>query len=78
VHRNGKIKWIHVRHEETAAYAAGAEAQLNGLACCTGSCVEFTQMKGFALYMGKMMLSGRMDEVFNVISSNYKHLGEVL
>jgi pyruvate dehydrogenase (quinone) len=38
VHRNGKIKWIHVRHEETAAYAAGAEAQLNGLACCAGSC----------------------------------------
>ena len=37
VHRNGKIKWIHVRHEETAAYAAGAEAQLNGLACCAGS-----------------------------------------
>ena len=38
VHRNGKIKWIHVRHEETAAFAAGAEAQLNGLACCAGSC----------------------------------------
>jgi pyruvate dehydrogenase (quinone) len=37
VHRNGKIKWIHVRHEETAAYAAGAEALLNGLACCAGS-----------------------------------------
>ena len=37
VHRNGKIKWIHVRHEETAAFAAGAEAQLNGLACCAGS-----------------------------------------
>ena len=37
VHRNGKIKWIHIRHEETAAYAAGAEAQLNGLACCAGS-----------------------------------------
>jgi pyruvate dehydrogenase (quinone) len=37
VHRNGKIKWIHVRHEETAAYAAGAEAQLKGLACCAGS-----------------------------------------
>lgn len=34
----GKIKWIHVRHEETGAYAAGAEAQLNGnLACCAGS-----------------------------------------
>ncbi len=37
VHRNGKIKWIHVRHEETAAFAASAEAQLNGLACCAGS-----------------------------------------
>jgi pyruvate dehydrogenase (quinone) len=37
VHNNGKIKWIHVRHEETAAYAAGAEAELNGLACCAGS-----------------------------------------
>src|SRR5450756_226281 len=37
VYRNGNIKWIHVRHEETAAFAAGAEAQLNGLACCAGS-----------------------------------------
>jgi pyruvate dehydrogenase (quinone) len=40
--------------------------------------LEFDQMKGFALYMGKMMLSGRMDEVFKVISSNFKHLGEVI
>ena len=23
---NNKVKWIHVRHEETGAYAAGAEA----------------------------------------------------
>src|SRR5512140_2429333 len=37
VYRNGKIKWIHVRHEETAAFAAGADAQLSGLACCAGS-----------------------------------------
>ena len=37
VQRNGKIKWIHVRNEETAAFAAGAEAQLKGLACCAGS-----------------------------------------
>jgi pyruvate dehydrogenase (quinone) len=40
--------------------------------------LEFDQMKGFALYMGKMMLSGRMEEVFKIISSNYKHLGEVI
>jgi len=39
--------------------------------------LEFDQMKGYALYMGRMMLSGRMDEVFNMMSSNYKHLREV-
>ena len=38
VRRNGKIKWIHVRHEEAGAYAAAAEAELEGLACCAGSC----------------------------------------
>lgn len=35
----GGIDWIHVRHEEAAAFAAGAEAQLTGkLAVCAGSC----------------------------------------
>jgi len=39
IHRNRKLKWIHVRHEESAAFAAGAEAQLTGkLAACAGSC----------------------------------------
>ncbi len=34
-----EIEWIHVRHEETAAFAAGAEAHLtNRLAVCAGSC----------------------------------------
>lgn len=34
-----QIKWIHVRHEEVAAFAAGAEAHLTGkLAVCAGSC----------------------------------------
>jgi pyruvate dehydrogenase (quinone) len=37
VRRNGEIEWIHVRHEETGAFAASAEAQLNGIACCAGS-----------------------------------------
>ena len=40
--------------------------------------LEFDQLKGMSLYIGKMMLSGRMDEVFKIISSNYKHLGEIL
>ena len=34
-----QIQWIHVRHEETAAFAAGAGAHLTGrLAVCAGSC----------------------------------------
>jgi pyruvate dehydrogenase (quinone) len=37
--RQGKIEWIHVRHEEVAAFAAGAEAHLTGsIAVCAGSC----------------------------------------
>src|ERR1700748_2012258 len=34
-----EIEWVHVRHEEVAAFAAGAEAHLTGnLAVCAGSC----------------------------------------
>src|ERR1700729_2063876 len=34
-----EIDWIHMRHEEAAAFAAGAEAHLTGqLAVCAGSC----------------------------------------
>ena len=37
--RSKKIEWIGVRHEETAAFAAGAQAHLTGeLAVCAGSC----------------------------------------
>ncbi|MEU2296114.1 pyruvate dehydrogenase [Streptomyces antibioticus] len=39
VRRHSGIDWVHVRHEETAAFAAGAEAQITGrLAACAGSC----------------------------------------
>jgi pyruvate dehydrogenase (quinone) len=37
VRRDGRIKWVHVRNEEAGAFAAAAEAELNGLACCAGS-----------------------------------------
>ena len=38
IRRSKQIKWIHVRHEEAAAFAAGAEAHLTGkLAVCAGS-----------------------------------------
>jgi pyruvate dehydrogenase (quinone) len=39
IRRHGKIEWVHVRIEEVAAFAAGAEAHLTGeLAVCAGSC----------------------------------------
>jgi pyruvate dehydrogenase (quinone) len=39
VRKHGDIEWIHTRHEEAAAFAAGAEAHLTGeLAVCAGSC----------------------------------------
>ena len=37
--RQGKIEWVHMRHEEGAAFAAGAEAHVTGaLGVCAGSC----------------------------------------
>ncbi len=39
IRRKKNMEWIHTRHEEAAAFAAGAEAQLTGeLAVCAGSC----------------------------------------
>jgi pyruvate dehydrogenase (quinone) len=41
--RNGTINWVDVRHEESGAFAAGAEAQLTGqLAVCAGSWARAT------------------------------------
>jgi len=39
IRREKSIEWIHVRHEEVAAFAAGADAHVTGeLAVCAGSC----------------------------------------
>src|SRR6202789_122012 len=39
IRATGQLEWVHLRHEETAAFAAGAEAHLSGrLAVCAGSC----------------------------------------
>lgn len=36
--RDGRVKFVHMRHEESGAFAASAEAQLTGkLAACAGS-----------------------------------------
>jgi len=37
IRRDGRIQWVHVRHEEAGAYAAMAEGVLGGLGCCAGS-----------------------------------------
>src|SRR5215470_3812423 len=39
IRATGLLDWVHMRHEETAAFAAGAEAHLTErLAVCAGSC----------------------------------------
>src|ERR1700675_3781851 len=38
IHESG-IEWVHMRHEEAGAFAAGAEAEFSGgLTACAGSC----------------------------------------
>lgn len=37
IRRDGRIQWIHVRHEEAGAYAAMAEGVLGAFGCCAGS-----------------------------------------
>jgi pyruvate dehydrogenase (quinone) len=39
IRKSKQIEWLHVRHEEVSAFAAGAESHLTGeLAVCAGSC----------------------------------------
>ncbi len=39
ISREPRLRWVHVRHEETAAFAASADAQVSGrIAACCGSC----------------------------------------
>jgi len=39
IRKRGTVQWVHTRHEEAAAFAAGAEAHLTGkLTVCAGSC----------------------------------------
>src|SRR5712664_89802 len=39
IRKSKQLEWAHMRHEEVAAFAAGAEAHLTGeLAACAGSC----------------------------------------
>src|SRR5580658_3528555 len=37
VRRRPDLQWVHVRNEEAGAFAASADAQLTGIACCAGS-----------------------------------------
>ena len=39
IRKSKQIDWLHMRHEETAAFAAGADAQITGrISVCAGSC----------------------------------------
>ena len=39
IRTGGRLRWVHMRHEEAGAFEASAEAHLTGkLAVCAGSC----------------------------------------
>lgn len=40
--------------------------------------IEFKQVKGMALAMGKMIMDGKIEEVIDTVKSNYKHIKDVI
>lgn len=40
--------------------------------------IEFKQVKGMALAMGKMIMDGKIVEVLDTVKSNYKHIKDVI
>jgi thiamine pyrophosphate-dependent acetolactate synthase large subunit-like protein len=67
VRRSGKIQWVHMRHEETGAFAAGTEAQLSGkLVACAGSC-------GLGnLHLINGLCDAHVDEVVATVEANWR------
>jgi glyoxylate carboligase len=66
--RDGTIEWIHVRHEEVAAFAAGAVVSRTELAMPPS--VNLEMAKGFWLYLAQAIMSGRADEVIDLAKTN--------
>ncbi|RYE15518.1 MAG: ubiquinone-dependent pyruvate dehydrogenase, partial [Sphingobacteriales bacterium] len=71
-----------VRPSLQAAFAHDGPALINIMtdpnALAMPPKVEFEQVKGMALSMAKMVLSGRMDEVLDTVKANYKHIKDIL
>lgn len=83
IRRDGRIEWGHMRHEEAAAFAAGAEAHLTGeLAVCAGSCgqgnlhlpappaITLDMARSFSLYMLKAPFNGRGEDLVDLAKTN--------
>jgi pyruvate dehydrogenase (quinone) len=80
IRRRDDIRWAPMRHEETAAFAASAEAHDDGPALVevVVNCQELAmppslqldQMIGFSLYMIKAVLNGRGDELIDLAKTN--------
>jgi pyruvate dehydrogenase (quinone) len=52
--------------------------QTNPNALALPPAIEWPQFKGYLVTMTKMMLGGRMDDILEMVRSNYKHLEEVV
>lgn len=83
IRRDGRIECGRMRHQEAAAFAAGAEAHLTGeLAVCAGSCgrgnlrlpappaITLDMAKSFSLYMLKALFNGRGEHLVDLAKTN--------
>ena len=75
IRRSGKIKWIHVRHEEGAALI---DIVTDPNALSLPPHITAKQVKGYAVTMGKLILSGEVDEIAKKVRSNIRHVKEII
>jgi len=77
----GTIDWVHMRHEEGAAFAAGAEAHVTGANGFLDTGVELTN-PNFAKMAESMGIKGirveRPQELRGALNSAFEHDGPVL
>ena len=74
IRKSDKIEWLHVRHEEVAAFAAGAEAHLtNEIAVCAGSCgpgnLHLIKLTGYLIAIAVVSLSLQSQHRFRATRS---------
>src|ERR1700692_4853235 len=66
IRRQGKIEWLHVRHDGPVL----VDAVVNRSELAMPPSVTMEMAKGFTLYMVKAVMSGRADELIDLARAN--------